>query len=264
MNFWFKKKKIVLDCFTDDLYAYNHCKIDYAVNFIPEWWKKLPTEDITHQDPQYDAAGNIEKRATMKFCRGFTRYYKRGIIIPSWAEIKIDMFNGAGKWVVSTHTTTFSHHPEEQYTGFVNVTEYQHLKLSSCWQFKTDKFMEFAFTDPVWNRQELASYTVLPGVMDFKYQHNTNINLMLPHAHGDKIKTVIINVMDPLVCLHPLTEDHIDLRHHHVSSEELESLSPATRVSSFARNGKKYFQGKKLIDRIDSNEKKCPFGFGKK
>jgi len=36
MMFWFKKKKIVLDCFTADPVAFNYAKIDRATKYYPD------------------------------------------------------------------------------------------------------------------------------------------------------------------------------------------------------------------------------------
>ena len=40
MFFWFKKPKVILECFTTEEIVYEHAKIDSAVKFFPDWWKK--------------------------------------------------------------------------------------------------------------------------------------------------------------------------------------------------------------------------------
>ena len=75
MFFWFKKKKVVLECFTDNDIAFNYAKIERMDKFFPEWWKKTK---------KYSDKGI----PTIKGCVGFIDYYKKGITIPSWNRIK--------------------------------------------------------------------------------------------------------------------------------------------------------------------------------
>ena len=42
MVHWFKKKKIKLEVFTNQQYAFDQFQPMLAKKFIPDWWKKLP------------------------------------------------------------------------------------------------------------------------------------------------------------------------------------------------------------------------------
>ena len=78
---FFRKKKnddIILDCYTYNPYAYNFAKINYGYHYIPEWWKKTPKI--------------VEKRiATIKNCPAFVEYYTKGIVLPMWCELIIQI-----------------------------------------------------------------------------------------------------------------------------------------------------------------------------
>ena len=70
----FKKKKIVIDCITDNGFAFEFCRPDKAVKFIPNWWRELPGHSMN-----------------MKHCRGFTALYKNSFIYPSWTSFVLNM-----------------------------------------------------------------------------------------------------------------------------------------------------------------------------
>jgi hypothetical protein len=262
MFFWFKKKKIVLDCFTQDKFAYEYCKIDKAVDFYPRWWQDLSTVTTEHNDPPL-LDKSIFPVGTMKICKGFTSLYTNSFIIPSWEEVRFEIYQGEWKWQTNRLPHGITNHLNAQFKNFVDPGEYLHFKFNSPWHLKTNRFVNFAFIDPVWNRKNLLDYVVLPGVVDFKYQPSTSINIMVKNS--DILKTIDIHVGDPLLCITPLTDDKVELRHHYVEpTESLEAVIPSLGLAAKWENIKRYSQRKKFIDKLDEKNKQCPFGFGKK
>ena len=255
MMFWFKPKTTVLDIFTDDPFVYEHAKIDWAVKYYPEWWKKLP---ILHPS---------DGLPTLKSCRGFTRLHKKSLVIPMWRNLKLDIEDNTVrqfKWNFFTallpYTTTgplLSSHHSEQYQGFVNE-DYQHIKLSAPWWVRCNKFVEFMYSDPVWSRPNINDFTVLPGVVDYKYQPTTNVNIMFKYE--DKAREIVLHVGDPIAMLTPLTGERIKLKHHLIDTKEIERELPTLRIGSTLKN--KYKDRMKFINDKDKSEaSKCPFGF---
>ena len=110
----FKRKEdpIYLDCYTYSHYAYNHAKINYAKNYIPDWWKKEPSK-------------TKDGAATIKHCSAFSRFYAKGIVIPLWGEVEITINplnsdkNGYD-WKSSNEDFDLSNssHPKNQWDGF--------------------------------------------------------------------------------------------------------------------------------------------------
>jgi hypothetical protein len=113
------------------------------------------------------------------------------------------------------------------------------------WNSNSD--VKFLMTDLSWSRNSLKDYTVLNGVIDFRYQATSNINLMIPMPETT-YKEFLIPVGTPLVHLVPLTEEKIEFKSHLISKEEFERKN--TRVLSFINNFKKNKQFTK--------ESKCP------
>ena len=200
MFFFTKNKEIVLDCFTSVSHAYDHAKIDHAVKYLPDWWKKTPKIK--------------ENYGTIKNCVGLMEYYRRGIVIPSWFESEFTIFeennpeNCWWEWVSSdSQFSTNNSHPPEQFSEFAGTTG-KNIKINSPWLFKTKEELYFSWTQPTWNlRNLLWDFTILPALNNFKYQHFTNINLFVENKNM-QIKWVIPPLI-PLVIMHPLTEKKI-------------------------------------------------------
>ena len=84
MFFFFKRKKIVVDCFTDNYSINELFPIQTANNFYPDWWKNLPKT--------YDAMnkwGLRVSQSTMKKCPAIIDLYKTGFIMPLWSDLQI-------------------------------------------------------------------------------------------------------------------------------------------------------------------------------
>jgi hypothetical protein len=66
--FLFKKKKVVLDCFTYRSDVYSYFPIQKASSAMPNWWKKMPATFCP--DPT-----GLAEFPTMRSCSGFLSYY---------------------------------------------------------------------------------------------------------------------------------------------------------------------------------------------
>ena len=207
-----------------------------------------------------EISGQPIMRSTIKGCRGLTSLYKHSFVIPMWDFVTISTLNNKFEWTSTHKNDVITTHSSIQYDGWVNNNKYTHFKLMSPWWCKTDSNINFMYVDPVWNRSEIADYTVLPGAMDFKYQNATNVNIMVEHR--ENLKNVKFKVGDPLVHIVPLTDKEINLRCHLVGERELNRLIPDLRLNDDGRSSKLYAFKKKFIDNYNErNQKKCPFGF---
>lgn len=257
MFFWKKNKSIVLDCFTSDPFVYEYAKIAPSTQYYPEWWKNIKPEIEVGKS---EISGQPIMRPTIKGCRGLTSLYKHSFVIPMWDFVTIETFNTKFEWTSTHNKHSIERHPSIQYDGWVNNSKYSHFKLVSPWWCKTDSEINFMYVDPVWSRSGLTDYNVLPGVMDFKYQNSTNVNIMVEHK--DTLKTVKFSVGDPLVHIVPLTDKEVHLRCHLVGERDLDGVIPDTRLNDNGLSYKQYAFKKKFIDNYNErNKKKCPFGF---
>lgn len=216
MLFFFKKKTIVVDCFTDRTYVHDYAKIDYAIKFIPEWWKKLPA---THCAP-----GDITDLPTMKTCSGFVEQYKKGFIIPMWSDCAIEV-GPVGepkhtiRWAFSDGMTNAVAHPPYQRGSYCSSSDYEHLKINSPWFLECKNDIRFQFLQPIYNFQNPEKAIILPGIIDYRFQYGTSINIMFRKT--EKYEKYKFSHGQPMAHIVPISENKIVLKHHVISKEEM-------------------------------------------
>lgn len=250
MWFFIKNKKIVVDCFTDEPSAHNFFPIKSATAYYPYWWKQMPATFIREME------GVPLNLPTIKVCDGFINLYKNSFVLPCWTEIQIKTEDNKfhlmlAKTSLNKDYPFFEEHTPEQYgTAFNNKL---HVKLVSPWFLKQNKKCDFAILPAIWSDPvNWSNYTILPGVIDFKYQSSTNVNLFL-EPNKEKI---FIEAGMPLVHFVPLTEYNVEFKCHLITTDELNKVIH-NRYASFVgsyKKTKKFYQ---------ENEKRCPFNFTK-
>jgi hypothetical protein len=203
----------------------------------------------------------------MKHCRGFIDLYKDSIIIPFWGKLKIDISDNIRKnvkWEGNYETYTnqpIQIHNELEYKGFTNNC-YQQMKIISPWKCKTNKYVKFILTDPLYNRTDLNEYSVLPGIVDFKYQTSTHVNIMTEYKNDDRF--IIFDPLTPMAMLTPISEKDIIIKTHLIDVSEYKNLDKLHRLIAQFDPLKKYSKTKMfLTEHENRNKPKCPFGFGK-
>jgi hypothetical protein len=107
-------------------------------------------------------------------------------------------------------------------------------------------------TQPVWHQGDnIGKFTVLPGIIDFKYQHSINVNTFFEYIPGT-VRQVMLETATPLVHMIPLTEDDVEIRCHEVSTDEYNRMNH--NITKF----KGSYRDRKV--QLNTNEpSKCPF-----
>lgn len=240
----FKRKAIQLDCFTAMPNTYKFTPIELSNNFLPAWWKKLPK---TAQN------WAVMDAPTMKSCAGLVDLYTKGVMLPMWSDLDILLRPDSGyDWKFADGQSIVEPHPMFQTGSFLSDIGYVHMKIFAPWRFTCKEDIDWHFAQPVWNHEAAKDYCVPSGVLNFKYQHHVNINVLLrgtlnnihiPHGH-------------PMAHIIPLSERPVKVHNHLVSEEELRKHN----FQSTTFKGS-YYKQKKVIK---EKESKCPFGFGGK
>jgi hypothetical protein len=244
---FFKKSVICLDAFTTNSGIHELFPIKPAVKFVPEWWKNIPK---TY--PERDEYGILTENATMKTCVGFLDLYKTGFIMPNWSDTIFRTYSD-GQWAYKQAAEDLpqisSHNPKQ----FGDLQNLLHAKIESPWIITEKTGVKFLFTDPKWNKlKTINDFIVLDGIVDFKYQHSTNINIFM-HQKNNQIQ---LDAGDPLVHIIPLSDKRIKIKNHLVSQSEY--LNIKNKSSYCSKFSKKYSFNKNIKD----SKQKCPFGFG--
>lgn len=245
MNFLnFFKNSVVLNCYTHRPEVFKYSPIRAASNFFPDWWKQLPktyaNENIIHPVP------------TMKYCVGLIDLFKHGFIMPMWSDAIVEI----GKQGTSDYQYQFadgcSHivkHSANQRGTVYPELDFEHLKIESPWIFTCDEPIDFLMADTVWNKNDPSVMSVLPGVLNFKYQCGTNINTLWKR-NQETIKHTM-EFSTPLCHFIPLTDKKIILKVHLVSREKHVEISSVSHRTKFVG---KYKANKRLL-----KESGCPF-----
>jgi len=249
MLFFIKKRKLVLDLFTKRQMVFDAAKPKMAAHFYPDWWKELKTE---HQ-----FGNDIFPSATMRRCMGFVDHYKHGFIIPMWSDFRVELGPIGDPFFIaafSDATTPLNAHPSVLRGKFMPDSHYQHVKLHTPWVAKCKEDVYFKWEQPTWGYRNPNCSIVLPGTIEYKYQYSMNVNLMFARQHE---KTMIeIPFQQPLVHVTPLTERELELKYHLVNEEEYNTLLQGEKLSNINR-----YRAYRRVR--ESEERKCPFGFGK-
>ena len=250
--FWFKKKEIVVDCFTTLRSVYELYKPNLSIKFFPNEIKS-----ISNYYTETDATTKIEyEAATIRKCIGLIDYYKSGFILPMWtdfiAQPKSGIKNETAVAMVS-HPFFYNSHSRNQYPGLFE--DYIHIKLSSPWLLREKTGVKFSWNSPTWNlHKHIRNFTVVPAVVSYNYQAQTNVNLFID-KNSDNFT---IKSGTPLVHLIPISEHNVVLKHHLVDEKENSKIGIP---DDFAQLRPERYT--RWIKESTKNKTKCPFGFEK-
>lgn len=244
MLFTFKPKKIHLDCFTYRPDVYEFSPITYGTQTYPEWWKNLSKGSFDFE--------SMQPKPTMKTCSGFIDYFKKAVTIPLWSSLAIKLMpseDGNMMWHFADKQSAAEVHDRFQFEGYVGK-DYQHLKLTSPWQFVCKEPVSWVWSGNPWDSLLLYKAIVLPGVVEYRYQHSTEIQLMLHRESAQQ--NIMLEHGTPLVNLFPMSERAVQLHNHLVSEQEFAKIAVKSRRVVFTNM---YRYTKNLLQ----NKEKCPF-----
>jgi len=241
MIFLIKKRKVVIDMFTFRQMVFDAAKPKAAAHFYPQWWKDLKLE--------MPIPNSLFPTATMKRCMGLVDHYKYGIIQPLWSDYTVEAAQ------FSDTISTMSQHATILRGAYAPDSHYCHMKLDNPWAARCKENVYFKWEQPTWSMPNLSSYILLPGTVEFNYQYSMNVNLLF--IKGATKTTHRLKFGQPLVHLTPMTDRPIDLRYHIVDREEYNRFMQGEKLSNVNR----YREYRRVRE---SEESKCPFGFGGK
>lgn len=240
--FMFKPSKLVIDCFTANSSAMEYFPIDHAINFIPDWWKNAPKEYMVRE---------LFPTSTMKRCPAIIETFKHGIMLPLWSDLAVAM-RGSDNWEVkfASPLTRMEPHDSKQWDFYADPKDFTHIKLMSPWAISTKSDVKWTFTKPMWNFDADDDIFIAPGVLDFKTQHSTNINLLLPLKAA---RSYILEAGQPMAHLVPMSDKEIVIRRHLISESEYLARFVNKFSHSFVKG---YLRANNM-----KKQSKCPFAF---
>ena len=250
--FWFKRKEIVVDCFTPLQSVYELFKIQPAMKFFPEEFKSLPN----YIDEIDDSTKIKFQSATIRKCIGLQDLYKQGFIIPMWTNLisqpKNSVLNQSAVAMIS-NPFRFEMHPQRQYAGVFE--DYLHIKLTGVWKIREKTGIKFMFQGPAWNlHNHHKNFVVVPGVVSYNYMSQTNVNLFINKNSDD----FCIDSGTPLVHIIPITDKKVTIKNHFIDDKEYSKIGIPDDFDFL--KPERYLR---WVKQKQAQESKCPFGFGK-
>ena len=229
--FFFRKKTLTLDCFTASASAMKFAQPCKAGNFVPHWWRNLKDGD--------------EIASTMKNCVGFTQLYASSIVLPFWSDIDLSINETGVNWRFYDQETFAEVSPAAQRGAYLPHDDFLQLKIVSPWFFKEKTGINFHVTGSLWNMSNPFEYMVTPGVVNFKHQFSTNLNLLFKRQQ--EAKNYNFELGDVGLLFVPMTERRVVIKTHLVSEQEIKQFHKIAPVRRRA-----YFVNKSV-------ESGCPF-----
>ena len=188
-----------------------------VIKLLPNWFKTI---------------NKSQDNPTLTTCPGFVDLFKKSINIPLWSDISItykgdQITNIQMPGVEQVTGDMMQVHGTEQWgEGFKNSL---HVKIMSPWRVTSNTDTPFLMHDACWHKESINDYNVLPGVIEFKYQHASHINIMLPRS--SKEKTLNLKAGTIIAHLTPLVDTTLNIQSKLVTHEEWLGLT--NYISSF-------------------------------
>lgn len=231
--FLFKKKPLVLDCFTHIPPVFMFSKPVLGKHALPDWWRALPNNKnrLSWGDPT--------KTNNMRGCVGVIDYYKNSVVLPLWSDLDVTV-GPAGddtyRYQFSDGFSSIEPHSHQQYQGFADPAHFQHLKLVSPWAFRTKDSVSWVASWPTYNETSPNKYLILPGTNNFAYSPGTNVQMLVFKQPGQPVELALTHGT-PMYAFHPLTDRPVDIRTHLVSDDEFKRATAASCTYKFNKAG---------------------------
>lgn len=236
MMFFFKKPTIHLDAFTTRKDVIEYAPVVNGIEKIPTWWKNLPKS--------YVAPSSFFPQATMKGCVGLSNYYNKSVAMPMWSDLSVNVSQNEGyQWQFSDGTSTADVHSNKQFEGF-NLNGFSHLKLNSPWFFETKKDIEWMVSCPIYNLENHTDFVFPQGLLNFKRQYVTNIQLLLNTTQS---RTFVIP-FGTVFLFTPLSDSKVVIHRHLITEEQHKLKTQKSMLNTFIN---KY--------QIHNRAQKCPY-----
>lgn len=219
---------------------------------IPRWMMEKPG--------LVDSEGLDHKVMSIRNCSAISELYASSLQLRAWCDydLLVDRDRGIYK---SESTGEAETHPAEQYSG--GFPGWAHLKLLQPWFFKEKTGVYWSWQEDTYNREDLGLYRILPGVVEYRYQHSTHVNIVVPKPRVANVNYKIsIKAGEPLILIRPEAQGaRVEVRTHVCTQDELEKQFTVWRFTPWAT----YIRRRKIMSELEarSGQRRCPFGFGR-
>lgn len=218
----FITKKIIVDCFVNYPQVVEKYGIQKSIKVTPDWWRKLPSFYMR----KHDSLQVTHRQNTMKKCLGLVDLYRESWTLPMWTDMALrtseDGTYGFITPISILGKPIYDHDPGQHGNNFKNFFA---MKLTSPWFLFEKKGIKFAFVGADWSLLNSHPDVRIPsGLLDFKYNNATNVNLFLPRKNAE----YQFSAGTPLGHFIPLTDRRVEFKTHYVSESEYKEIMKRT------------------------------------
>ena len=215
INFLFKKKTTVLDCFTFIDVLKERFPITESINHIPDWFKnasKPPDQEVL--DPLY----------SIRKCGGMLDLFKKGAVLPLPCDVKIGTWHTDNIYNVKSYNTLDSEH-----ISLHNFTEHFH-KLTIPWLIKQNTKIPFLLTNCHYHSKRM-NITIVNGITRFHWIPQIHIFFHLFKQEGGSEEKPNVTLLEggyPIIHMIPMEDVQVKVNTHLISQTEFFNKAKTT------------------------------------
>ena len=229
-----RRKKVIVRCFTTMTGLPEMFPISRLSKITPTWWRETPAygpEHVIDKDGKTRHTFMPAKTArTIKHCYALQKLWERGICIPAWSELTVNiMTDGKAHGVAPAQSKFGSQHPVLQYPGMI-TPDWVNWKAHSPWLIYTERYVSFYVSDPFYHNKS-HQWMTMPGVIEFYHQHHSNVNMMFRTPGQGTMAKYDLPAGEMLCYLIPMFDEDFEIVCETVSKEEYEKLEWAKKFS---------------------------------
>jgi len=216
------KRKVVLDCYTHTPHLIKMQPLKPGAK-PPSWWSKIKSIYKVYESKK----GMHVKAPTVKTCPGVVEYIRKPININLWTDLDIVVspdgrIKAAGPANTPEELTTVEIHDIKQYHTDL-YGDALVVKLVSPWVIESDSATDFLLTETHYSPElRNLGISIIPGVLNFKYQHSFNVFLVLPIKEEEY--QISLKYDTPLASLFPMTEREVEINMHEADGVFMNNL----------------------------------------
>jgi hypothetical protein len=93
-----------------------------------------------------------------------------------------------------------------------------------------EKPVQFLWTHPFYHQPNANRFHTMPGIVEYRNQHATNVNVVLPKPEGERSE-IQFAAGEMLAYIFPMTEGHLKLSVEEISERDMKRINAARSVT---------------------------------
>ena len=223
---WFKKKnEITFYCSQQDRAIYDVLKPGYAANFMPDWYKNLPTTYKRKNE------FNLEfESPTVRSCHGIKETIRNGFIFPMWCDFIIEIDpDRSYRYQFSDAEKGLMEHNRVQYHGLFEDSII--IKFKNPWIAKTSRPASFYATQPLYHIGSIPEFFISPGFISFNERITNSLSVFIIFPVKPHTQRIMIPVGFPLMQLISTENCFWHIKTECISQDVHDSYAQLNRLS---------------------------------